>query len=150
MQFSQKETELLKDLKGQEKLCADKYTRHAQAAADPQLRDLLGGIAKVERGHYDTITQIEGGTVPQPGQDSQQQPTFKAVYGTTEDEKKKNDSYICTDLLSMEKHVSHMYDTCIFEFRDQNVRNVLNHIQKEEQTHGKLIYDYMQTNNMYS
>ena len=85
MQFSQKETELLKDLKGQEKLCADKYTRHSQAASDPQLKDLLGGIAKVEWGHYDTITQIESGTVPHPGKGSQQQPTFKAVYGTTED-----------------------------------------------------------------
>ena len=29
MQLSQKETDLLKDLEGQEKLCVDKYTKHA-------------------------------------------------------------------------------------------------------------------------
>ena len=28
MQWTQKETDLLKDLKGQEQLCVDKYTRH--------------------------------------------------------------------------------------------------------------------------
>ena len=32
---------------------------------------------------------------------------------------------------------------------DENVRNILNHIQKEEQNHGKMIYDYMKANNMY-
>ncbi|MDE7300442.1 MAG: spore coat protein, partial [Lachnospiraceae bacterium] len=45
---------------------------------------------------------------------------------------------------------SHLYDTCIFEFKDEGARNVLNHIQKEEQEHGKMIYDYMSTNSMYS
>ena len=30
MQLSQKETDLLKDLEGQEKLCVDKYAKHAE------------------------------------------------------------------------------------------------------------------------
>jgi hypothetical protein len=42
-----------------------------------------------------------------------------------------------------------LYDTCIFEFADANVRSLLNHIQKEEQEHGKMIYDYMAVNCMY-
>ena len=29
------------------------------------------------------------------------------------------------------------------------VRQTLNHIQKEEQEHGKLLYDYMKVNGMY-
>ena len=29
------------------------------------------------------------------------------------------------------------------------MRNVLNHIQTEEQEHGKCLYDYMMANNMY-
>ena len=50
----------------------------------------------------------------------------------------------------MEKHASHLYDTCVFEFAQQPLRDVLNHIQTEEQGHGKAIYDYMSTNSMYS
>ena len=39
MQLTQKETDLLKDLKGQEKLCIEKYTKAADSAIDPQLKD---------------------------------------------------------------------------------------------------------------
>ena len=42
----------------------------------------------------------------------------------------QNDAYLCNDLLSTEKYVSSSYDTAIFEFRDANIRNVLNHIQR--------------------
>ena len=48
----------------------------------------------------------------------------------------------------MEKHVSTTYNTAIFEFRDAQARDALNHIQKEEQQHGKRIYDYMAANGM--
>lgn len=151
MQLTQKESGLLKDLKSQEKLCIEKYKKHAECANDTQLKDLFGRIAQVEQQHYDTICQMENGTVPQFNSASQQQkPTFKATYGNFDDEKKKNDSYLCSDLLSTEKHVAHLYDTCIFEFTDEGMRNALNHIEKEEQEHGKMIYDYMSTNKMYS
>ena len=62
----------------------------------------------------------------------------------------QEDKILCTDLLSTEKYVSSTYNTAIFEFRDENVRNVLNHIQKEEQEHGKKIYDYMASHGMYN
>ena len=62
----------------------------------------------------------------------------------------QDDKILCTDLLSTEKYVSSTYNTAIFEFRDENVRNVLNHIQKEEQEHGKKIYDYMASHGMYN
>lgn len=151
MQLTQKESGLLKDLKSQEKLCIEKYKKHAECASDVQLKDLFGRIAQVEQGHYDTISQMEMGSVPQVSSSSKQQmPTFKSVYGTTEDERKKNDCYLCADLLATEKHVAHLYDTSIFEFSDEGARSVLNHIEKEEQGHGKMIYDYMSANNMYS
>ena len=51
MQWTQKETDLLKDLKGQEQLCVDKYTRHAEAAADPQLKNLFSQLAQNEQQH---------------------------------------------------------------------------------------------------
>ena len=42
-----------------------------------------------------------------------------------------------------EKYVSATYDTAIFEFTDPQVRDVLNHIQKEEQQHGEAIFKYI-------
>ena len=149
MQFTQKETELLKDLKGQEKLCVDKYTSHSSTAIDPQLKNLFSQIAQVEQRHLDMVKQMESGTVPQLSGGSQSQTQFTATYSTTPNDEKQKDSYLCADALAIEKHASHLYDTCIFEFADENVRNILNHIQKEEQNHGKMIYDYMKANNMY-
>lgn len=150
MQLNQKETGLLKDLKGQEKLCVDKYTKYASDALDPQLKNLFTQISQVEQQHFDTLTQIENGTVPQPAGGSQNQPSFSATYGIADTADKTADCYLCTDVLSAEKHVSHMYDTCVFEFKDEKLRDTLNHIQKEEQNHGKMIYDYMAANGMYA
>ena len=65
-------------------------------------------------------------------------------------QQKQQDAFLCTDLLSNEKYVSSSYDTSIFEFRDSSIRSALNHIQKEEQEHGKMIYDYMAQNGMYN
>jgi len=61
-----------------------------------------------------------------------------------------SDKDLCTDMLMTEKYVSGAYDTAIFEFRDPQVRNVLNHIQKEEQQHGEAIFNYMNSKGMYS
>lgn len=149
MQLTQKESALLKDLKNQEKLCVEKYTKHASEAQDPQLKNLFSQIAQVEQGHLNTVTQMEQGSIPAAG-GGQSRPsvTFVAHYAG-ESTEKAADQFLCTDLLTTEKHASHLYDTCIFEFQDEASRNVLNHIQKEEQEHGKMIYDYMQSNNMY-
>ena len=60
------------------------------------------------------------------------------------------DKMLCQDCLSTEKYVSSTYNTAIFEFKDKNVRQVLNHIQKEEQEHGEKLYNYMSQHNMYN
>lgn len=148
LKLTQKETELLKDMKDQEQLCADKYTKHAECAKDAQLKNLFSQMAATENEHLNTLNQICSGTVPSPSGGSKTMPTFTAAY-TGETPEKKNDKYLCSDALAIEKHASHLYDTCIFEFADDNVRNVLNHIQKEEQEHGKMLYDYMKVNGMY-
>ena len=149
MQLTQKETTLLKDLKDQEQLCVDKYTKYSASASDPQLKNLFTQIATVEQGHFNTLNQIAGGSVPTMGGGSQQMPTFSAKYSSANSTEKQNDCYLCTDTLTSEKHVSSLYNTCIFEFKDEQLRNILNHIQKEEQAHGKMIYDYMHANSMY-
>lgn len=150
MNLDQKEMGLLKDLKGQEQLCVEKYTKYAAQAYDAQLKNLFERIADVERGHLETINKIEGGQKSfNTSSSSSAQPTFSATY-TGESSEKKNDAYLCSDLLSTEKHASHLYDTCIFEFKDESLRKVLNDIQSEEQGHGKMIFDYMKANSMYS
>ena len=52
-------------------------------------------------------------------------------------------------MLMTEKYVSGAYNTAIFEFRDPQVRSILNHIQKEEQQHGEAIFKYMEKKGMY-
>lgn len=150
MQLTQKETSLLKDLKTQEKLCAEKYEKYSAEALDSQLKALFSGIAETERHHLSMLEQIEGGTAPATAGGNKAQPGFSAAYSVADTDAKKHDSYLCTDVLTMEKHASHLYDTCIFEFTQESLRNVLNSIQKEEQGHGKAIYDYMSANSMYS
>jgi spore coat protein CotF len=61
----------------------------------------------------------------------------------------EKDKYLCTDSLSMEKYVSGVYDTAIFEFVNTKNRDALNFIQKQEQQHGQKIYAYMAKNGMY-
>ena len=63
---------------------------------------------------------------------------------------KSKDAFLCKDALAMEKHVSSIYDTSIFEFSSPVLRDTLNHIQKEEQNHGEQIYQYMSKNGMYN
>jgi len=150
MSLTQKEMSLIKELKGQEQLCIDKYTRHSQCASDPQLKGLFSMIADHEQKHLDTLTRIENGEVPSVSNQNEPLPTFSETYNTVETEDKKNDCYLCTDVLSTEKHASSLYDTSVFEFTNTGVRDVLNHIQKEEQNHGKMIYDYMAVNSMYN
>jgi spore coat protein CotF len=152
MQLTQKEMSLLKDLKEQEKLCVEKYTRYSSQAVDPQLKDLFNSIAGIEQEHLNTLTQIEQGQMPSTssGGGSSVTTTFSQTYNMSDTPEKQADCFLCSDLLADEKHVSSLYNTCIFEFKQQNLRDTLNHIQKEEQEHGKSIYYYMSTNNMYS
>ena len=149
MNFTPKERSLLCELKEQEELCIEKYSRAAAAAADGQLKGLFNHLRDLEQQHLNTLTGIESGTLPDlTPKPAPPIPTFTPVY-TAETQDKKNDCFLCTDLLSGEKHVSALYDTSVFEFRDDNVRSALNHIQKEEQTHGKMLYNYMSVNGMY-
>ena len=78
-----------------------------------------------------------------------QQPSSQAAYYDNT-MNKQNDAYLCSDALTTEKYVSSDYNISIFEFTENNIRDVLNHIQKEEQEHGKAIYDYMAQNGMYN
>jgi len=155
MQLTQKEMSLLKDLKEQEQICIEKYNKYSNEAVDGQLKGLFKQIGSKEQEHLNTINQILNGTVPQmqsgqSGGSSQVQLNFTPTYNQADTPDKQKDNFLCTDLLSTEKYVSSEYNTSVFEFRDTNIRKVLNHIQKEEQEHGEMLYNYMAQNGMYN
>jgi spore coat protein CotF len=53
------------------------------------------------------------------------------------------------DMLMTEKYISGAYDTAVFESSNAQVRQALQHIQKDEQKHGEEIFKYMQQQGMY-
>jgi spore coat protein CotF len=149
---------LLQDQQNHEKICIQKYSNYANQAQDTQLKQLFTSLEQQEQQHLNTINQVLSGQVPnmssqqQSPQNSTQsqassQTTSSSTQGATANQ---SDASLCTDMLMTEKYVSGAYDTAIFEFTDTNVRQALNHIQKEEQQHGESIYQYMQSNGMYN
>lgn len=159
MTFTQKEASLLKDQRKDEELCVKKYTEYATKANDPNLQQLFTYLASKEQEHYDTLTQLMNGIIPplpkagQPLTPEQEQMKQKdqQITDMTKQQGQFNqeDSDLCSDRLNVEKYVSSFYNSSIFEFTDEQVRNVLNHLQKEEQEHGEKLYNYMHAHNMY-
>lgn len=149
MNLTEKEAMLIEDLKTQEKTCAEKYARNANQAKDPQLKTLFQEISQNEIKHLSMLDTITDGNVPQIDQNGGQEKTFSATYGAQDNADKLNDCFLCNDLLAAEKHASGLYDTCVFEFSQKPLRDVLNYIQSAEQNHGKQLYDYMSMNGMY-
>lgn len=214
VQLTQKERSLLTELKSQEELCVQKYQGYSSQARDPKLQQLFSSLSQKERKHYDSITSILSGQIPnvqassqssqqsgqgssssmtssqsgqsssssssQSGQSGSQSSSQSGMRmtssqqgagsqsgqtsqswqmgssqtssssGSTGSTSISGDKALCMDMLSTEKHVSSTYDTVIFECADTNIRQVLNHIQKEEQEHGEQLFNYMQANGMYS
>jgi len=151
MKLTQKETMLLQDLKTSEEICIEKYDQYARKADDQALADLFLTIKAKEEEHLNTINSLMGGTVPMMGGGQSGNQSGQGQPGDGQAAKKshsKTDEYLLKDALDTEKHVSSVYDTCIFEFTDAGARSALNHIQKEEQEHGKMLYDYMAAHGM--
>lgn len=148
--LTQKERLLLQDQKSHEEMCIKKYTKYANEVEDPQLKQLFLQHADQERQHLNTINQILNGQVPIMNQQQNQNNTQNTMqFISTTNTYSQKDAELCGDLLMTEKYISSAYDTTIFECMDTNVRQVLNHIQKEEQQHGEDIFKYMYNKGMY-
>lgn len=153
LNLTQKERLLLEDQKKHEEICIQKYTNYADQTQSPQLKQLFQTHASHEQQHLDTINQLLNGQIPHVSQQSgnqQQQQLQQQQFDQGTGMGNQQDSYLCNDLLDTEKYVSGTYDTAIFEFTNPQVRQVLNHIQKEEQKHGEDIFLYMKNNGMYN
>ena len=138
MLLTAKESDFLKDLKGAEELCIEKYTRYAAAAKCPELKNLFENMKSTEEKHLSAICSMMAGNEPTPPEN------------ISAKEDKKSDQFLLSDMLSTEKHVSAVYDTGIFEFRSPAARKMLSHIQCDEQQHGEMIYAFMNANSMYN
>ncbi len=160
-----KERFLLEDEKSHEEICIEKYSNYENLASDAQLKAVFRANRQKEEEHLQTINQLLNGEVPSMNQGSQgggqQQAgqgnsTAQSQQASIDQQSNKNavfkasDKELCTDMLMTEKYVSGTYNTAIFEFKDTQVRDVLNHIQKEEQKHGEAIFAYMLSKGMYS
>lgn len=164
--LTQKERTLLEDQRNHEKICIQKYTNYENQTKDTQLKQIFSSNAQVERSHLDSINQLLSGNFPQMNQQQNQgsgqgmgqgsgqatgnQGSTANMNNTQSGGINLSDPDMCTDLLMTEKYVSGTYDTAIFEFRDPKVREILNHIQKEEQQHGEAIFKYMESKGMYN
>ncbi len=155
--LTQKEKMLLEDQKKHEEICIQKYQNYSAQVQDPQLKQLLSNYAQQEQEHLNSLNQLLSGQLPSINQQQsgsqqqsnlqqgmQSQPTNQGVAAN------QRDASLLNDLLMTEKYVSGTYDTAIFEMTSSNVRQVLNHIQKEEQQHGEGIFNYMNSHGMYN
>lgn len=153
MTLNKKEQGLLKDLQNEEKLCVEKYRMASEKANDPQLKEMFSQISQEEQQHYNTVTQMLGGTVPaentaQP-KNRRQPKTPQQLKSTASRAGKQQDQYLLNDLLATEKFIAGNYNISVFEFSDEAARHALNAIQSQEQHHGKQLSEYMQANGMY-
>lgn len=151
--LTNKERMLLEDQKGHEQICIEKYTKYANQTQNSQLKQIFNANGQVEQTHLNSINQLLSGTVPQTNQQNNnagQSMPNQSTANTQTGGANLSDADMCKDLLMTEKYVSGAYDTAIFECRDTGVRDVLNHIQKEEQKHGESIFKFMESNGMYS
>ncbi len=143
MKLTVKEKLLLDDLKTQEQVCVTKYEQYASKAKDEQLQTLFNNLANGEKEHLTLINEIISGETPEIPKKKAKKPEPQYTKENLNKADIKEDTYLCNDALAMEKHASALYDTSIFEFCSKDLRNLLNHIQKQEQGHGEAIYNYM-------
>lgn len=167
LMLSQKACAMLEEAKTCEQLCVHKYAKAAQEANCPQLSQLFSNLAQQENNHLNLINQMISGQMPQftphvsatAGIANQQQPTsryatqqsvMENAMSQTTGQYNEADKELLEDLLKDEKYMSNLYSDAIFEQTDGQARQLLNTIQSQEQEHGKMLYDYMNSHGMYA
>lgn len=167
VQLTTKERYLLEDAKTHEEQCIQKYLNYANLATDAELKAVFRANGQKEEEHLQTINELLTGKVPDMNkggaQNQASNSTQNAKWQNIQSQQasieqqssgatpiKTSDKDLCTDMLMTEKYVASAYNTSIFEFKDAQVRDVLNHIQTEEQKHGEAIFAYMQSKGMYT
>lgn len=151
MILKEKEATTIQDLRTQEQSCVEKYERYGQEAKDPVLKDLFSNLKQDEQEHYNSLTQVLNGNVPECNCNDRQGAEYNptATYSVSENsEDKKSDCFLATDCIGTEKLVSSEYNTNVFACSEPGVRKVLADIQIEEQNHAEMLYKYKTVNGM--
>ena len=65
MILKEKERSVIEDLQTQEKSCVEKYGKYAEQARDPELKNLFRNIQQEEQKHYESLSMILSGSVPE-------------------------------------------------------------------------------------
>lgn len=139
MEWTEKERMLLKELKEVERVSIRRYELDEKHATDPKLKALFARIRQEEEEHLKTLAELEQGVIPMMA-GGKKQGIEGSASGQLED---SMDAYFCHDGLESEKLASSQYDGAVFAFRDSSVREILHHIQREEQEHGRLLSEYI-------
>ena len=63
--LNEKERAVIQDLQTQEKSCVEKYGKYAEQARDPELKNLFRNIQQEEQKHYESLSMILSGSVPE-------------------------------------------------------------------------------------
>ena len=132
MILKEKERAAIEDLQTQEKSCVEKYGKYAKEAKDPELKNLFSRLQKEEQKHYDSLSQVLNGSVPDCDcNDSQGRDyTPKAAYSSmSSNADKEHDAFLATDCIGTEKLVSGEYNTDVFANKEQTNNP---EIQKEQ------------------
>ena len=149
--LNEKERAVIQDLQTQEKSCVEKYGKYAEAARDPELKNLFQSIQKQEEEHYQSLSQVLSGNLPDCDCNDTQGRNYtpKASYSNmASPEDKQHDAFLATDCIGTEKLVSGEYNTNVFNFGETGLRKLLADIQIEEQNHAEMLYKYKTANQM--
>ena len=165
MILKEKERSVIEDLQTQEKSCVEKYGKYAEQARDPELKNLFRNIQQEEQKHYESLSMILSGSVPEcncndrSGKDYQPKAVYTAM---SSPEDKQHDAFLATDSVlkvkdSGRKHKNScllplkyqgQFQKTLFRFGDSGVRKLLADIQIEEQNHAEMLYKYKTVNGM--
>ena len=149
--LNEKERAVIQDLQTQEKSCVEKYGKYAEAARDPELKNLFQSIQKQEEEHYQSLSQVLSGNLPDCDCNDTKGRNYtpKASYSNmASPEDKQHDAFLATDCIGTEKLVSGEYNTNVFNFGETGLRKLLADIQIEEQNHAEMLYKYKTANQM--
>lgn len=151
MLLKEKEKTAIQDLQTQEKTCIEKYGKYAQQAKDPVLRDLFSTLQKKEQEHFNSLTQVLDGSIPECNCNDSDGANYNptATYDSAANsEDKQMDCFLATDCIGTEKMVSAEYNTDVFIFGNSKLRKLLADIQVEEQNHAEMLWKYKTANGM--
>lgn len=120
MILKEKERSVIEDLQTQEKSCVEKYGKYAEQARDPELKNLFRNIQQEEQKHYESLSMILSGSVPEcncndrSGRDYQP----KAVYAAMSHRKINNTMRFLQQIVSVQRswcqeHTMMMYSPLV-------------------------------------